>query len=73
MPPLEIKQALAPPGTQNVLSLPVAAPIFCAVSREETLMEIVDRVCDPFFCGALKSSTVATTSRRRIGDSLASR
>ena len=55
MPSPEIAQALLAPQTQKALSLPIAALIFGALSQVDTLMEIVDRVCDPYFSGgALK-------------------
>jgi hypothetical protein len=56
MPSLEVAQALLGFETQKALSLPMAALIFGAVSQVETVMEIVDRVCDPFFCGAVKTA-----------------
>lgn len=57
MPSLEIAQALLAPETQKALSLPMAALIFGALSQVETVMEIVDRVCEPYFCGGtLKTS-----------------
>lgn len=49
MPSLEVAQVLLGFETQKALSLPMAAVIFGAVSQVETVMEIVDRVCDPFF------------------------
>jgi hypothetical protein len=56
MPSLELAQASLAPETQKALSLPTALLIFGAVSQAETLMEIVDRVCDRYFCGAVKDS-----------------
>jgi hypothetical protein len=56
MPSLEVAQALLGFETQKALSLPMAAAIFGAVSQVETVMEIVDRVCDPFFGGAVKTA-----------------
>lgn len=52
MPSLELAQTLLAPETQKALSLPMAALILGAVSQVESVMEIVDRVCDPLFCGA---------------------
>ncbi len=49
MPSLEVAQALLAFETQKALSLPMAALIVGAVSQVETIMELVDRVCDPFF------------------------
>ena len=51
MPSPEIAQALLAPQAQKALSLPMAALILGALSQVETVMEIVDRVCDPYFCG----------------------
>src|SRR5215467_12591261 len=57
MPSLEIAHALLTPETQKALSPPMAALILGAVSQAETVMEIVGRVCDPYFCGgALKTA-----------------
>jgi hypothetical protein len=56
MPSLEVAQALLGFETQKALSLPMAAVIFGAVSQVETVMEIVDRVCDPFIGGAVKTA-----------------
>ena len=49
MTSLKMAQALLAPETQEALSLPTAALILGAVSQAETVMEIVDRVCDPLF------------------------
>ena len=51
MPSLEVAQALLGFETQKALSLPVSALIVGALSQVETVMEIVDRVCDPFLAG----------------------
>ena len=57
MPSLELAQALLAPETQKALSLRTVAPVFGAVSQAETVMEIVDRVYDRYFCGAVKTAT----------------
>jgi hypothetical protein len=57
MPSLEVAQALLALETRKALSLPMAVVIVGAVSQVETVMEIVDRVCDPFFGGAVKTAT----------------
>ena len=54
MPSLEVAQELLGFETQKALSLPMAAVIFGTV-QVETVMEIVDRVCDPFF-GTVKTA-----------------
>lgn len=46
MPSLEITQSLLAPETQRALTLPMAALILSAVSQVETVMEVVDRVCN---------------------------
>ena len=51
MPSPETAQAVLAPETRKALSLPMAALIFGSLSQVETVMEIVDRVCDPYFCG----------------------
>jgi len=56
MASLKIAQALLSPEIQKALSLPTAALILGAVSEVETLMEIVDRVCDPLFRGAVEAA-----------------
>jgi len=56
MPSLKIAQALLSPETQKALSLPTAALILGALSQVETVMEIVDRVCDPLFRGAVETA-----------------
>ena len=57
MPSLEIAQAILAPETRKVLSPSMAALILGAVSQVEAVMEIVDRVCDPYFSGgALKTA-----------------
>jgi hypothetical protein len=56
MPSLDVAQALLALETPKALSLPMAAVIFGAVSQVETVMEIVDRVCDPFFGGSVKTA-----------------
>jgi hypothetical protein len=70
MSSLEIAQALLTPETQKAFSLPMTALILGAVSQVETVMEIVDRVCDPLFGGAVKaaSSTVARRVPSRLSD-----
>ena len=62
MPSLKVAQALLTPETQNVLSLPTAVLILGAVSQAETVMEIVDRVCDPLFRSAGKAVSPASAS-----------
>ena len=57
MPSLEVAQALLSLETQKALSPPMAAVVFGAVSQVESVMEMVDRVCDPFFGGAVKGAT----------------
>jgi hypothetical protein len=49
MPSLKIAHALLAPETQNALSLPMAALILGAVSQVESLIELADRVCGPYF------------------------
>jgi hypothetical protein len=56
MPSLDVAQALLALETPKALSLPMAAVILGAVSQVETVMEIVDRVCDPFFGGSVKTA-----------------
>ena len=59
MPSLKIAQALLSPETQKALKalpLPTAALILGALSQVETVMEIVDRVCDPLFRGAVEAA-----------------
>ena len=56
MPTLKIAQALLSPRTQEALSLPTAALNLGALSQVETVMEIVDRVCDPLFRGAVEAA-----------------
>jgi hypothetical protein len=45
----KIADALLALETQKNLSLPMAALILGAVSQVETLIEVADRVCDPYF------------------------
>ena len=63
MPSPEIAQGLLAPETQKALSLPMAVLIFGALSQVETVMEIVNRVCDPYFCGG----TLKTASPKVAG------
>jgi hypothetical protein len=56
MPSLRIAQALLSPETQEALSLPTTALILRALSEVETIMEIVDRVCDPLFRSAVEAA-----------------
>jgi len=62
VPSLKIAQALLSPETQRALSLPTAALILGAVSQVDTVMEIVDRVCDPLFRSAVKAASPALDS-----------
>jgi hypothetical protein len=57
MPSPKIVDALLALETQKVPSLPVAALILGAVSQVETLIEVVDRVCDPVFRHPIKTTT----------------
>ena len=57
MPSLELAEVVLAPETQKAFSLPTTALILGAVSQAETLMEIVDRVCDRYFCGAVKTAS----------------
>jgi hypothetical protein len=59
MPSLKMAQLLLEPETQRALSLPTAALILGAVSQVERLMDIVDRVCNPVYCGAPQTATYA--------------
>lgn len=52
---LKIAQALLAPETQKTLSLPMTAFILGAVSEVDTVMDIVDRVCDPLFAALAAS------------------
>ena len=58
---LKAAQALLSLETQTALSLPTAALILGAVSQVDTVMEIVDRVCDPLFRGAGRTTTTQDT------------
>lgn len=62
MPSLKMAQLLLEPETQKALSLPMAALILGAVSQVETLMDIVDRVCNPVLCSAPKTAHRANVS-----------
>ena len=68
MPSPKIAPVIVASETQTALSLPMAALILGAVSQSETIMEVVDRVCDPLFYGAMKtaSSTVALRGRTEL-------
>lgn len=59
MASLRLTHALLTPETQKALSLPLAAVILGAVSQAETVMEIVDRVCDQRLRSKAASSPVA--------------
>jgi hypothetical protein len=67
MASLKLAHALLAPETQTVLSLPVAALILGAISQAETVMEIVDRVCDARFRSSVK---VASSSVPSAGQEL---
>jgi len=56
MPSPKIVDALVALETQKALSLPVAALILGAVSQVETLIEVADRVRDPVFRQAIKTT-----------------
>ena len=59
MTPLKTVQALPSHETQRALKalpLPTAALILGALSQVERVMEIVDRVCDPFLRGAVEAA-----------------
>jgi len=68
MPSPKIAPAILASETQTALSLPMAALILGAVSQLETIIEVVDRVCAPLFCGAMKTagSTVALRVRTEL-------
>jgi hypothetical protein len=66
MPSPEITQALLAPETQKVLSLPMAALVLGALSQVETLMDIVDRVCEPYFDVRTAGSKVARRIQREL-------
>ena len=71
MPSPEIAQAVLALETRKALSLPMAALIFGVLSQVETVMEIVDRVCDPYFCGGTLKTACPTgrwASPERITD-----
>lgn len=74
MPSLKIAQQLLAPETQEALSLSTAALILGAVSQADTIMEIVDRVCDPFFRSVVKAanSAVVSAGPKRTTDARAS-
>jgi hypothetical protein len=65
MPSLKMAQLLLEPETQKALSLPMAALILGAVSQVETLMEIVDRVCNPVYCSPSKAANPAAGGSSR--------
>ena len=56
MPSPKIVDALLAFETQQALSLPMAALILGAVSQVESLMDLVDKVCDPVFSHRLKTT-----------------
>jgi hypothetical protein len=56
MPFLKTAQVLLAPETK-ALSVPATLLILGALSQVEIVMEIVDRVCDPLFRSAEKTST----------------
>ena len=74
MPSLKIAQALLAPETQEALSVSTVALILGAVSQAETVIEIVDRVCDPFFRSTVKPANpaIVSTDRKRTTDAHAS-
>jgi len=57
MPSPKIVDALLALETQKALSRPMAALILGAVSQVEALIELADRVCDPVFRHAIKTTT----------------
>jgi hypothetical protein len=67
MPSLKMAQLLLSPETQQALSLPTAALILGAVSQVDTVIEMVDRVCDPLFrraVGTARSTAASVGSER---------
>jgi hypothetical protein len=62
MPSLKMAQLLLSPETQQALSLPTAALILGAVSQVDTVIEIVDRVCDPLFRRTVGTARSAAAS-----------
>lgn len=66
MPSLKMAQLLLEPETQKALSLPVAALILGAVAQVDTLMEIVDRVCNPVYSGAPKTAIPMDVSCKQL-------
>lgn len=68
MPSLETAQVLLAPETK-ALSLPAIALIVGVVSQVEIVMEMVDRVCDPFFrtTARTESPAAATCYPGKIG------
>ena len=56
MPSPKIVDALLAFETQQGLSLPMAALILGAVSQVESLMDLVDKVCDPVFSHRFKTT-----------------
>ena len=66
MPSLKMAQLLLEPETQKALSLPMAALILGAVAQVDTLMEIVDRVCNPVYSGAPKIAIPGDVSWKQL-------
>ena len=56
MPSPKITDALLALETQKALTLPMTALILGAVSQVEALIELAERVCDPVFRSAIKTT-----------------